>query len=90
MMGPDYTHWHGTYDLAKHFYSEMIPDLEHLVEQGARSGVPEKEAAAEALKTRLDRLFESPEHRWFVGDMDPAEKAERERRQKEFQQRYGK
>lgn len=90
MMGPDYTHWHGTYDLAKHFYSEMIPELEHLVEQGGHSGVPEKEAAAEALRARLDRLFESPEHRWYVGDMDPAEKAERERRQKEFQQRYGK
>ena len=28
MMGPDYTHWHGTYEVAKHFYSEFIPALE--------------------------------------------------------------
>ena len=34
MMGPDYTHWHGTYDLAKNFYSEYIPELEELVEKG--------------------------------------------------------
>ena len=27
MMGPDYTHWHGTYEVAKHFYSKMIPEL---------------------------------------------------------------
>ncbi len=28
MMGPDYTDWHGTYELAKNFYSEMVPELE--------------------------------------------------------------
>jgi len=27
MMGPDYTHWHGTYELARNFYSEMVPEL---------------------------------------------------------------
>ena len=46
MMGPDYTHWHGTYDLAKHFYSEYIPELEELVEKGRRSEDSEKVAAA--------------------------------------------
>jgi hydroxylamine dehydrogenase len=33
MMGPDYTHWHGTYDLAKNFYSEYIPELEELAHE---------------------------------------------------------
>ncbi len=33
MMGPDYTHWHGTYEVAKHFYIKFIPELEHLIEK---------------------------------------------------------
>ncbi len=31
MMGPDYTQWHGFYEVAKHFYSEFIPEAEHLM-----------------------------------------------------------
>ena len=34
MMGPDYTHWHGTYEIAKHFYVKYIPELEHLMDKG--------------------------------------------------------
>ncbi len=30
MMGPDYAHWHGFYDLSKNFYNEFIPEAEHL------------------------------------------------------------
>jgi hypothetical protein len=26
MMGPDYTWWHGMYEVAKHFYFELIPE----------------------------------------------------------------
>ena len=25
MMGPDYTHWHGMYEVAKHFYTKFLP-----------------------------------------------------------------
>ena len=25
MMGPDYTHWHGMYEVAKHYYTEFLP-----------------------------------------------------------------
>ena len=25
MMGPDYTHWHGMYEVAKHYYMEFLP-----------------------------------------------------------------
>jgi hydroxylamine dehydrogenase len=31
MMGPDYTQWHGFYELAKHFYTEFIPEAERLL-----------------------------------------------------------
>ncbi len=90
MMGPDYTHWHGTYEVAKHFYSEMIPELEHLVAQGKSSGDAQKAAAAQALEKKIGEVLTSPNHAWYLNRMDPAEKAERERRQKEFQDRYAK
>ena len=30
MMGNDYVQWHGFYDVAKIFYSELLPEAEHL------------------------------------------------------------
>ena len=30
MMGPDFTQWHGFYEVAKHFYNEFIPEAEQL------------------------------------------------------------
>ena len=30
MMGPDYTQWHGFYEVAKNFYTEFVPEAEHL------------------------------------------------------------
>jgi hydroxylamine dehydrogenase len=31
MMGPDYTQWHGFYEVAKSFYTEFVPEAEHLL-----------------------------------------------------------
>ncbi len=90
MMGPDYTHWHGTYEVAKHFYSKMVPELEELVQKGRASGDPAKVAAAEALAKKLEEVLNSANHNWYLDKMDPAEKAERARRQQEFQKRYAK
>ena len=88
MMGPDYTHWHGTYEIAKHFYMKFIPELEHLIEKGERSDDPEKQQAAKDLQKLLDETLESADHRWFIGKMDPAEKAAREKAAEEFRNRY--
>jgi len=30
MMGPDFTQWHGFYEVAKHFYNEFLPEADHL------------------------------------------------------------
>jgi hypothetical protein len=30
MMGPDYTQWHGFYEVAKHFYTKFLPEAEEL------------------------------------------------------------
>jgi len=29
MMGPDFTQWHGFYEVAKHFYNGLVPEAEH-------------------------------------------------------------
>jgi len=31
MMGPDYTQWHGFYEVAKKFYTEFVPEAEHVL-----------------------------------------------------------
>jgi hypothetical protein len=90
MMGPDYTHWHGTYEIAKHFYSEFIPELEELIEKGRASGEPEKEMAAEALAAKLDEVLQHDDHKWFIGKMSPEEAEARKRAAEEFRKRYEK
>jgi hypothetical protein len=90
MMGPDYTHWHGTYEIAKHFYVKYVPELEELVEKGRRSSAPEDQAAAENLAELLESVLEHDDHKWFVGKMSPEEKAAREKAAEDFRRRYEK
>ena len=89
MMGPDYTHWHGTYEVAKHFYTEMVPELEHLAQQAIQSGDAAKVTAGKALEKKLAEVLNSANHRWYLNKMDPKEVEERKQRQEEFKKRYG-
>ncbi|MCA9322571.1 MAG: hydroxylamine oxidoreductase [Planctomycetes bacterium] len=88
MMAPDYTHWHGTYDLAKNFYSHYIPILKEMVHQGEESGDLKKIDAAKKLAAKIEEVLKSDNHKWFINEMDPAEKAAREKARLEFEQRY--
>ncbi len=90
MNAPDWTHWHGTYDLAKNFYSHFIPELEELIEKGNNSGDSVKVAAAKATANKLDEVLNSKNHRWYIDKMDPAEKEKRKVRQVDFKARYTK
>lgn len=90
MMGPDYTHWHGTYEVAKNFYSEYIPELSELAERKAHSDDPEIQAAAKKLHDLLDQTLNHTNHRWFLNKLDPEEKERRDRSRQEFQNRYNK
>lgn len=90
MMGPDYTHWHGTYEVAKHFYVKFIPELEELVEQGHASNDPVKKEAADNLQKLLNETLESDNHKWFIDKLDPAEKEARTKAAAEFKARYEK
>ena len=66
MMAPDYTHWHGTYDLAKHWYTKFVPQLEDLIAKGKKAGGDKAKAAANLQKT-LDEILSNEDHKWYLG-----------------------
>lgn len=88
MMGPDYTHWHGTYEVARNFYTEFIPELEKLVREGKESKDEAKDIAAQKLEAKLIQVLNSENHRWYLGQLDPEEQARRQKAMEEFKKRY--
>ena len=78
MSGPDYTHWHGMYDVAENFYYEFIPELMHLAKE---AGMEEK------YQKEVDAILARPEHQWykegFDADVMEAIKAEQKERYKQ-------
>ncbi len=89
MRAPDYTHWHGTYEVAKHFYSEMIPELEEIAEKAIKGEDVEKQKLGYALEEAIKGVLESDDHKWYLNQMDPKEAEERKKRKEEFNARYG-
>jgi len=65
MMGPDYAHWHGMYEVSRNFYHEFVPELEELIEKGKHSKKSETVAAAKKLEQKLDEILKSDNHKWF-------------------------
>jgi len=84
MMAPDYTHWHGLYEVAQHFYHKMIPELEKLIKANKDT------EGGKALKAKLDEVLNSDNHKWFLNKMDASEAKARKERQAEFTKRYKK
>jgi len=88
MMAPDYTQWHGNYEVAKDFYSEYIPALREVIEKGKASGNADANKKAAELDAMLTEILNSPDHKWSIGKEDPEITAERLKRKAEFEQRY--
>jgi len=86
MMGPDYTHWHGTYDLAKHFYGKFVAEVQDLIEDYGDK--PEAKKQVAALKKELREVLTSKNHEWSIGREDPKRKAQRKEAAEEFKKRY--
>jgi hydroxylamine dehydrogenase len=85
MMGPDYTQWHGFYEVAHRFYMEFVPELREVIAHGRATG---KGAAAGQVEARLNEILSSDMHKWFLGRMSEGELAARKRAAEEFKQRY--
>ncbi|MBT3635045.1 MAG: hydroxylamine oxidoreductase [Candidatus Marinimicrobia bacterium] len=88
MMAPDYTHWHGTYELAKNFYSEFIPEIEEIIERGLHSDSRKDKNTAKELQKLLDDVMASDNHKWIDGNMNSDEKKRRKKASDEFKARY--
>ena len=88
MMAPDYTHWHGTYEIAQHFYTEFIPELRELIEDAMDSGDAAKIKAAKKLEAKIEEVLNTDDHKWFIGKTDPAEAAARKKAAEDFKARY--
>jgi hydroxylamine dehydrogenase len=82
MMAPDYTHWHGMFEVGERFYMELIPQARELADHAAAAG---RQTAARAVTTVIDGILARPEHIWFEEGAEAA--AEQIRR--EMERRYG-
>ena len=77
MMGPDYTHWHGMYEVAKHFYEKFLPAVIEAAEETSP-------ALGRKWERRVEELLAQPEHVWLHGLSPEMAKGLAE----EYQQRY--
>lgn len=73
MQGPDYTWWHGLYEVGKNFYTKFIPELEEIV-------------GKKKARILLDKyVYTHPGHLWHRDGLD---KKALEDIQKFYQERY--
>jgi len=77
MMGPDYTHWHGMYEVSKHYYTEFLPAV---IEAADRKGMK----MGEKYRKRIEELLTKEEHVWMKG----LSKEEAEALRKAYEKRY--
>jgi hypothetical protein len=87
MFAPDYTQWHGFYEVAERFYMEFLPQTEEIIEKGLAAG-GEKAKAAEEIKKMVEATLDMSEHRWFTGNEPEEVKAARLKAAEEFRKRY--
>jgi hypothetical protein len=82
MMAPDYTQWHGMFEVAERFYMELIPEAREITAEAARSGRGEP---ARRVNQVIDEILARPEHQWLQkGAEEQADAINRE-----MQRRYG-
>jgi len=55
MSAPDYTHWHGMYEIGRNFYHEFLPEVQELADHGGKG---------EKYKKVIEKLLAKPEHVW--------------------------
>lgn len=78
MMGPDYTHWHGMYEVSKHYYTEFLPAVIEAAEA-------KNHALGDKYRKLISQHLSEPEHLWING-LTPEEA---EMLRKMYQERYG-
>ncbi|MDX1385761.1 MAG: cytochrome C552, partial [Thermoanaerobaculia bacterium] len=82
MMAPDYTHWHGMYEVAERFYMELLPQALEILDHAAAQG---RRAQAARVGQVIDDILARPEHAWFEAGAEEQMKGIRA----EMERRYG-
>jgi hypothetical protein len=82
MMAPDYTHWHGMFEVADRFYMKFIPQAREVTHQATMKG---KRGEALKVDALINQILARPEHKWLEGS-----EAESLRIKKAMEARYGK
>jgi len=78
MMAPDYTHWHGMYEVADRFYMHLIPEARALAAKKGGAG-------AAKVNHVIDDILARPEHSWYQQGAADQAAAIRQR----MEERYG-
>ncbi len=75
MMGPDYTWWHGMYDVAQHFYFKMLPEA--------------RKFKNKELDNYIDNLLvNDPMHSWMLTETAKLKKDIRSGKMQEVYQKF--
>ncbi len=82
MMAPDYTHWHGMYEVAERFYMELIPQAREMADHAIAAG---RRQAGRAVLQVVEEILARPEHRWF----EHGAEGQAEKIKAEMDRRYG-
>ena len=80
MQAPDYVQWHGFFEIAERFYTEVVPEARAIAAEAAKSG---KTAEAAQVTKVIDEIMARPEHQWAVGKIPPG-RADHEKKREEF------
>jgi len=82
MMGPDYTQWHGNFEVAERFYSDLIPEIRELLAKNKNN------PKVAAIQKYLSEVLNSEMHRWYIGKLTAEEIQQRKAAAKQFRKRY--
>jgi nitrate/TMAO reductase-like tetraheme cytochrome c subunit len=89
MFAPDYTQWHGFFEVADRFYMEFLPQVREIIEHAKAEG-GDKARSAEEVEEMIKSTLEMDEHKWFTGDESADVKEARRKALEEFKERYAK
>ncbi len=87
MFAPDYTQWHGMFEVADRFYSEFLPQVNAIIEK-AKSDGGDKARAANEVAAVVRTTLEMDDHQWFSGNIPADVKEARKKAIEEFKKRY--
>ncbi|MDD3324076.1 MAG: multiheme c-type cytochrome [Sulfurospirillaceae bacterium] len=80
MQAPDYTHWHGLYEVARHFYEKMLPAVMKIAKDGGKE---------DKYKKLIADIIDRPEHVWFKDGSNPHNADQMKQIEAENKARYG-